>query len=375
MTGPVDALVYITYLGSRWRFIGLSCAAALVIATVMSIAERREYTATARVLIEPPAGADPRAAMEVSPVYLESLKTFEQLAASDSLFQKAGGRFQLQSLTGVKAIESLKKRVLRVGLVRNTRILEIAATLPDAAKAQALAQFLAEETVSLNRSLGAESGEELMAAVEKQVRDARAQVERDDTEWAGVATREPVEGLRDAIEEATNLRAKLREQAGSARLEIADTAERAAHSSASEAELLRREQDNAEARLSEIQKQIAGYDRQIADEEQLLAQRQARRDDLDARRAADQKALAAVESRLRDTRNDIGYRGERLSVIDPGVVPERPSAPNIQLNLLAALLLGLLFPLIYLAIALNLEWQRASAGRDVIEALARARDG
>ncbi len=327
MTGPVDALVYITYLGSRWRFIGLSCAAALVIATVMSIAERREYTATARVLIEPPAGADPRAAMEVSPVYLESLKTFEQLAASDSLFQKAGGRFQLQSLTGVKAIESLKKRVLRVGLVRNTRILEIAATLPD------------------------------------------------DTEWAGVATREPVEGLRDAIEEATNLRAKLREQAGSARLEIADTAERAAHSSASEAELLRREQDNAEARLSEIQKQIAGYDRQIADEEQLLAQRQARRDDLDARRAADQKALAAVESRLRDTRNDIGYRGERLSVIDPGVVPERPSAPNIQLNLLAALLLGLLFPLIYLAIALNLEWQRASAGRDVIEALARARDG
>jgi uncharacterized protein involved in exopolysaccharide biosynthesis len=313
--------------------------------------------------------------MEVSPVYLESLKTFEQLAASDSLFQKAGGRFQLQSLTGVKAIESLKKRVLRVGLVRNTRILEIAATLPDAAKAQALAQFLAEETVSLNRSLGAESGEELMAAVEKQVRDARAQVERDDTEWAGVATREPVEGLRDAIEEATNLRAKLREQAGSARLEIADTAERAAHSSASEAELLRREQDNAEARLSEIQKQIAGYDRQIADEEQLLAQRQARRDDLDARRAADQKALAAVESRLRDTRNDIGYRGERLSVIDPGVVPERPSAPNIQLNLLAALLLGLLFPLIYLAIALNLEWQRASAGRDVIEALARARDG
>jgi uncharacterized protein involved in exopolysaccharide biosynthesis len=375
VTGPVDALVYISYLRSHWRFIGLSCAAALAIATAVSIAERREYSATARILIEPPAGADPRAAMAVSPVYLESLKTYEQFASSDSLFQRAAARFQLQSLTGARAIETLKKRVLRVGLVRNTRILEIAATLPDAARAQALAQFLAEETVSLNRSLGTESGEELIASVENQVRDAHAQVERDDTEWAGVATREPVESLRDAIVEATDLRAKLREQAGSARLEIADATERAGHSSSAEAELLRKEQSNAQARLSEIEKQIAGYDRQIADEEKLLAQRQARRDDLEARRTADQKALAAVESRLIDTRNDVGYRGERLTVIDPGVVPERPSAPNIQLNLLAALLLGLLFPVIYLAISLNLELERANARRDVIEALARARHG
>jgi uncharacterized protein involved in exopolysaccharide biosynthesis len=375
MTGPVDALVYISYLRSRWRFIGLSCAVALTVAGAVSFAERREYTATARVLIEPPAGADPRAAMAVSPVYLESLKTYEEFAASDSLFQKAAGRFQLQSLTGVKTIETLKKRVLRVGLVRDTRILDIAATLPDAPKAQALAQFLAEETVSLNRSLGAQSGEELIAAVEKQARDARAQVERDDAEWAGMATGEPVESVHDTIAEATDLRAKSREQAGNARLEIADAAERAGHSSPAEAESLREEQSNAQARLSEIEKQIAGYDRQIADEEKLLAQRQARRDDLEARRTADQKALAALESRLLDTRNDAGYRGERLSVIDPGVVPERPSAPNIQLTLLAALLLGLLFPVIYLAIRLNFELQRAGAGRDVIEALARARDG
>jgi uncharacterized protein involved in exopolysaccharide biosynthesis len=375
MTDPVDAFVYISYLRSRWRFIGLSCAVALAVAGAVSFAERREYTATARVLIEPPAGADPRAAMEVSPVYLESLKTYEQLAASDSLFQKAAERFQLQSLTGVKAIEALKKRVLRVGLVRNTRILEIGATLPDAARAQALAQFLADETVSLNRSLGAQSGEELIAAVERQARDARAQVERDDAEWAGISTRQPVESLHDAIAETTDLRAKLREQAGSARLEIADAGERAGQSSASEADLLRKEQSNARARLSEIEKQIEGYDRQIADEEKLLAQREARRDDLDAKRTADQKALAAIESRLLDTRNDLGYRGERLSVIDPGVVPERPSAPNIQLNLLAALLLGLFFPLIYLAFSLNLELHRAGAGRDVIEALDRARDG
>ena len=40
---------------------------------VISLLMPREYTATARVVIEPPAGTDSRAAITVSPVYLESL--------------------------------------------------------------------------------------------------------------------------------------------------------------------------------------------------------------------------------------------------------------------------------------------------------------
>ena len=66
------------------------------------------------------------------PGYLESLKTYEEFAANDSLFQKAIDQFQLRAALGARPIESLKKRVLQVALVRNTRILEIAATLPDA---------------------------------------------------------------------------------------------------------------------------------------------------------------------------------------------------------------------------------------------------
>jgi uncharacterized protein involved in exopolysaccharide biosynthesis len=68
---------------------------------------------------------------------------------------------------------------------------------------------------------------------------------------------------------------------------------------------------------------------------------------------------------LRDARNDVAYRGERLSIIDPGVVPERPSFPNVPLNLAAALLLGLLFPAVYLALEMNFQQHR------VLQALAR----
>ena len=370
MADPVDGLVYLNYVRARWRVVALSSIVAIVLAAGVSLLLTRQYTATARIVIEPPAGADPRSAMAVSPIYLESLRTYEQFASSDSLFQKSAARFQLQTLMGPRPIESLKRSVLKVGIVRNTRILEIEATLPDARKAQALAQYLAEQTVVQNRSLLAQSGEDLIGGVEKQAAEARARLDRAEKQWSRLLENEPVDSVQSAVVDAGALRGKLAEQIASARLEIADAADRERQSSPSEADLLRKEQSNARTRLDELQREVESLDRQIAEKEKLLAQRLARREQLEAERKSDQAALTAVETRLRDTRNDLSYRGERLTIIDTGVVPERPSSPNLPLNIAVAAILGLLFPLVYLALALNFEQQRNS-GRDVLEALAR----
>jgi uncharacterized protein involved in exopolysaccharide biosynthesis len=371
MADPVDGLVYLNYVRARWRVVAFSCLVAVVLAAGLSLILTRQYTATARIVIEPPAGADPRSAMAVSPIYLESLRTYEQFASSDSLFQRAAARFQLQSLMGPRPIESLKKSVLKVGIVRNTRILEIAATLPDAHKAQALAQYVAEQTVAQNRSLLAQSGEELVTGVEKQAAEARARLDHVDEQWTRLLVNEPVDSVQSAIAEAGELRGKLAEQIASARLEIADAGDRERQSSPSEADLLRKEQSNARTRLDELQREIDSLDWQVVEKEKLLAQRLARREELETERKSDQAAWTAVETRLRDTRNDLSYRGERLTVIDTGVVPERPSSPNLPLNVAVAGLLGLLFPLVYLALALNFE-QQQNSGRDVLEALTRA---
>ena len=69
-----------------------------------------------------------------------------------------------------------------------------------------------------------------------------------------------------------------------------------------------------------------------------------------------------------------GYRGERLKIIDPGIVPERPSSPNVPLNLAAALLLGLVLPILYLAIELNFQERRAIGRLDRFHAVAKGRD-
>ena len=174
MAEPVEIFRYIRYLGLRWIWIAVSGAVAVTLAAGVSLWMTRQYTATARILIEPPAGADLRSAMAVSPIYLESLKTYEHFASGDSLFQRAANRFGLRQMFGGQPLESIKKRVLRVGIVRNTRILEISATLPDARKAQALAQFVGQATVDLTRSVVSEGDRDLIGGIEEQEQQARA---------------------------------------------------------------------------------------------------------------------------------------------------------------------------------------------------------
>ena len=359
MADSFDAFRYVSYMRSRWRLIAASCAIAAALALAATLIQTREYTATARIVIEPPAGMDSRSAMAVSPIYLESLKTYENLATSDSLFSKAMERFDLRSVAGAGPIESLKKRVLKVEIVRNTRILEIGATLPEARKAQALARFVAESTVEMNRSMVTEGDRDLLQGIEREAREVRAQLQEADVRWAQLVVSEPVDDLRAALGEAAGLRSTIRQQILSVEQEIADCAERAKQATGSELSQIRKEASEAHARLDEMRKQIETLDHQYAEREKLLAVRLAHRDNLEAERKSDQAVLAATEARLREARGNAGYRGERLEIVDPGIVPERPSSPNLPLNLAAALLLGVVLPVLYLTLEMSYREQRA----------------
>jgi len=374
MPESFDSFRYISYMRSRWRWIGGSCLIAAVVTLAVSLSLPRQYTATARIVIEPPAGADLRSAMAISPIYLESLKTYEEFASSDSLFLKAIDRFGLRSTMNGRPIESLKKRVLKVGLVRNTRIMEISTTLPDARTAQALARFLAESTVDLDRSVTTEGDQDLIAGIDQQEREARARLQEIDNDWARALSTEPVGQLQSVMEAAAELRATVQQQVLSAELEIADAAERSKRDNTANAAEIKKEADSARARLEEMRKQLQDLDRQAAEREKLLSTRLAHRDKLEADRKAAQAALAAIQTRQREARGDAGYRGERLRIIDPGIVPERPSSPNVPLNLAAALLLGLVLPIVYFTVEMSYQQQWASGRRTVFHTVAKTRD-
>ena len=54
----------------------------------------------------------------------------------------------------------------------------------------------------------------------------------------------------------------------------------------------------------------------------------------------------------------MGYRSERLQVIDPGIVPERPSSPNIPLNVLVALFAAAVLSFLLLTLRFSYAVQR-----------------
>jgi len=352
MPESVDAYRYLAFLGSRWRFVAISCAVAVGLALVVSLALPRKYTATCRILIEPPGGTDIRSALVVSPIYLESLKTYEHFAASDSLFLRALDQFQLRQRFPDSPIEALKAGILKVGMVRDTKILEIKVTLPDPKTAKKLALYLGEETVKLSRAVDQEGDRELTQAIEKQEAEARAKLDQSEAAWTRLLAQEPVEKLQQEIQSGGELKSSLERQLLFAEQDTADP--QAVDPAA------------ARARAETLRRQLAEAERSLTAKEELLSRRLAERDRLDAERTSSQTAYSAVEARMNQVRADLGYRSERLKIIDPGIVPERPSSPNVMLNLFAAFLLGLAAPVVYLTLALSFQSQRSAVRRTAL---------
>ncbi len=350
-TGLLPAL---DRLRAGWPIMAWTCGIAAGLTLVVSLFLTREFTAVSRIVIEPPAGSDPRTSMAVSPIYLESLRTYETFAASDDLFLKAVDRFQLRQ--GAEPIDKLKKSVLKADMPRNTKILEIHATLPDPKKAHALALYVAEETVKLNQGISREGDRELASDAEKQFGEVRARLQKAEQDWAQASTQEPVEQLSTELDADEELRSTLQREVIESEVLIGPNDAEGS--------------ENRE-RAERYRRQLESLTKSIAAKQKLLASRTARMDRLAAERKASQESTKIAEARLQATRADLGTRGDRLRIIDPGIVPERPSFPNVPLNVLIAVFAGGVLSALYLMAEVSYAAQRAGANRRAIRVAGR----
>jgi len=272
---------YLDHLRRRWLVIAVACGVAGGIALIGALLTPTQYTATARLMIEPPAGTDPRGAMAVSPIYLESLKSYELLASGDKLFADALEHFKMPRS---KPIDQMKRSVLKVAMQRNTKVLEISIRLHNPVQAQALALYVADQSVKLARDISVGTERELERDAQQQWTAARARMQHAENAWARLASRP----------------------------------------------------------ASQVPEHAAEVD---------VAQ---------AQRNAARLAFESAEKRLEDVRSLSGYRGERLTVIDPGVVPEQPSSPKIPLMVFAALVIALAGSLLFLSFEFNYRLEKSA---------------
>lgn len=334
MAAPLDPYEFLSYLRDRWRVIAGACGLAVGLTVVISLLWPKQYTAAARILIEPPAGSDVRASVAVSPIYLESLRTYEHFASSDHLFQQALERFGLRAEAPARSIESWKRRVLEVEIPRNTRILEIRVTLHDARKAHEMAEYLAGETVALSRSVSRTGDAELLGAAQQQLEAARAARDRAEAAWSDLVRRQPTAPVQAELDSLAARRFTLERALASAEATRAENPNR----------------PELGARVAYYRRELERIEEETARQQSVLAARTAQREQLEAERKLAEAAYEAALARVRDARAAVGLRGERLTVVDPGIVPEKPSFPNLLVNVLAALVAAAAFSMLYLAL-------------------------
>ena len=332
LAAELDVVEFAAWIRPRLRIVLISCTVAAVLAAFISFLMPRRYTATAGILIGTPAGLDPRSATSVSPVYLESLRTYEHLANSDSLFLKALEHIGLEKLSAGRSIEGLKGAVLRVSKPLNTRIINISATLEDPAKAQALAQYIAEQTVALSRSIDSQLSGDLSKEAIANFNAADAGLRKAQAASEQFAKMPGTEGLTAELEGSRELKFAVERDLGSARAALADLSAQPAAPSGQIAALKARIA-TLEIQDQTLRRTISADDAQL---EKLSQQREAVASELTEAR----DEFESAKSKLTDIKAAASFHGERLDLFDPGIVPRRPSSPNIPLNVVAAVLIA-----------------------------------
>ncbi len=344
MEQPFDAFAYLVYLRSRWRFFTAACGAAALFTLAVSLAMTKRYTATVTLLIEPPEAAGPALA---SAEYLESLKIYEAFASGDAEFSRAAERFRLREAEPGASLATLKKRVLEVEKLRDTRLLEIRATLADPKQALEFAQYVAAEAVQLASQVANELAKRSLDDAEHNLAKANADFDRARAAMKTFTGEGAIEGL----EVETGVLADL--VTAVERKKIEAVAQEAA-AEAGSGEKPRPDAPMRAARTVLDQQETAvrsELERKKAELGRLMSQRGALQTALDAAITNYESA----EKRLDASRDSVRAQQGWLSILDAGAVPDRPSSPKPARNVVVALLLAGMASFVYLSAAYMAE--------------------
>jgi len=350
-SGSFDPIDFADYIRRKWMVFAASCSLAIILALSVSLSLPRQYTAVASILIQSTAGNDPRAAM---PGYLESLKAYERVASSDTLFIGALDHLHAREAFAHTPIESLKRRILKVSKQTGTAVLDISATWDEPRHAQALAQYIAEQTVELSRSFDAGSARDLTREFRSQLEAARSRLAKARQARDAFAASASVETLEDDVEGGADQKSRLERDLAVAR---ADLAEYKAQqplvptdaSNSDDTRWVAEKIASTQAKIATIEGQLRDLIDLLAKEGRQLQERKTLREAIESEESSAQAAYETSTAKLNEAVAASQFRGERLQIIDPGIVPQRPSSPDIPLNVLSALLFSLVGSFVYLA--------------------------
>jgi uncharacterized protein involved in exopolysaccharide biosynthesis len=197
--------------------------------------------------------------------------------------------------------------------------------------------------VELSRSGAKEADESLIEDAAKAVETMKVRLNEAEAAWQKAAGAHSAEALRSEVSDDGYLKSRVEEQLLEEQADLAGSNAPAPRDSGA-----------SRARVELLERRIGELARTIDEKSAALAQQSAREQDLQAVLTSARASYEAYAQRLSDLRVSRGSRTEFLRLVDPGIIPQRPSSPNVPLILIGAESLALFGSLLYLTLSFSL---------------------
>jgi capsular polysaccharide biosynthesis protein len=277
------------------------------------------------------------------------------MASSDTLFEHALDDLHIRQRYPGVSTETLKRRILEVSKPTGTMILDISATVSDAKSAQELAQYIAERTVALRGSLDRQADEELTKEPQRIFGAAKARREAAEKAKDQFIKATPVEALDKEVLLTGELKLEVGKELARTRAELANylgqqQAPQPSEAGERQSGWTQFEITATRTKIQDLENQDRELLQALKVKGDLLEDLRRKRDAVDAELKSARADEEVENTKLSDLKSSSAARGVRLKILDPGIVPRRPSFPNLPLNLAVAFVLSLAASIGYVAI-------------------------
>jgi capsule polysaccharide export protein KpsE/RkpR len=233
-----------------------------------------------------------------------------------------------------------------------------------------MAQYIAEKSVALNSRLNNESSEDVLRAARRTLDIAAARREKAEQTKGELIRMEAIDALQNEVAEANQLRLTVENDLGKTRTELADMEAqmKTFHTGDgldAQAQWTLRQIEALRARVVSLETQALAHAKASIDTANVLEARKQHRESVETELRSATAEYEMAKTKLSDAENSATYRGERLEIMDPGIVPQRPSFPNTPLSVMLAFFISIVASVGYLAIRFG--YSRTRRVLDVLE--------
>jgi len=339
-TETFEVRSYLGHLGRRWRTLFAVPIVAMAVALLISLALPRKYDAKVTLLVQS-GTSDPRLPQALNQVYLEYLRSYEQLIQGSALLARVIQEFHLEM-----SVDQFRSQALDVEMLRLSKLLTIRVRWEDPQKAHQMALFLAKEAVRSTEGLRDDEAERAARVAQAEVGHAQSRMEEASAKLLEFRLKAREEELSRAAQVEMDSKSEYEKQLAQSQILIPELEARAA-APTNQAKDIAVSLAAEQAKQAALRKALQDVDASLSRHQASLLKAQAGSANLERAYSAAQDSLKVATSRVNEARASAASRTEQLQIADPGIVPQRPSSPHYLFNALLALALGFFVAVIY----------------------------